>query len=195
METLVSWDKRDFNHWQIWQKSSSESSASRVCKLFFGIGKVPSLHSSKKALSIDFCRLCGLRCWSFIRLTQRWNPTPGSATQWAPVNEETKRRDWALTRPCQQGFISRETKGESRKQRRMEGGKEGGREWVNREGGWRRVSKRRLGNIQKGHPQFLSRNDIFPLRNKHLSDLFIGFIRSDSLVKPFPAAAAAGHHS
>lgn len=69
-----------------------------------------------------------------------------------------------------------------------------------REGGNRKergggVRKRRRGIIRKGHPQFLSRNDLFPLRNKHLSDLFIGFIRSDSLVKPFPAAAAAGHHS
>lgn len=51
--------------------------------------------------------------------------------------------------------------------------------------------QRRGGIIQKGHPQFLSRNDLFPLRNKHLSDPFIGFIRCDSLVKPFPAAAAA----
>lgn len=51
--------------------------------------------------------------------------------------------------------------------------------------------QRQRGIIQKGHPQFLSRNDLFPLCNKHLSDPFIGFIRSDSLVKPFPAAAAA----
>lgn len=64
-----------------------------------------------------------------------------------------------------------------------------------REGGNRKGGGRRRGIIRKGHPQFLSRNDLFPLRNKHLSDLFIGFIRSDSLVKPFPAAAAAGHHS
>lgn len=55
--------------------------------------------------------------------------------------------------------------------------------------------QRQRGIIRKGHPQFLSRNDLFPLCNKHLSDPFIGFIRSDSLVKPFPAAAAAGRDS
>lgn len=78
---------------------------------------------------------------------------------------------------------------QSREKEEEDGGSKEGREQEGREG-----RNGEGGNIQKGHPQFLSRNDLFPLRNKHLSDLFIAFIRSDSLVKPFPAAAAAGHH-
>lgn len=65
----------------------------------------------------------------------RWKQTAGSATLWAPVNQEAERREGASTPPCQQGFISRETKGEpliypaERRKRRLEGvRKVGGRD-------------------------------------------------------------------
>lgn len=101
--------------------------------------------------------------------TLRWHSDSEGSCNWG--DKERRARE-VLTIPRQQGSISRETKGTQWFIQQKEG------------------EQRQRGIIRKGHPQFLSRNDLFPLCNKHLSDPFIGFIRSDSLVKPFPAAAA-----
>lgn len=99
----------------------------------------------------------------------RWHSDSEGSCNWG---DKERRAGEVLTIPRQQGSISRETKGTRWFIQQKEG------------------EQRQRGIIRKGHPQFLSRNDLFPLCNKHLSDPFIGFIRSDSLVKPFPAAAA-----
>lgn len=81
-------------------------------------------------------------------------PGPVAERRREPGITEMRGEKELLTIPRQQGSISRET--------------ERARGFTRRGGAG--------GIIRRGHPQFLSRNDLFPLRNKHLSDPLLALL-------------------